>query len=72
MDSIKFDSMQLDWKTAFPIQNFELNIVFTIVFVCAEKANIIFRLKGVKICFNSYKWIKMHLELESIHFNIRE
>jgi len=32
-----------------------------------EKANIIFRLKSIRIC-NSYKWIKIISGLKSIHF----
>jgi len=27
LDSIRFNWMQLDWKTAFPIQNFELKSI---------------------------------------------
>ena len=73
-DLIRFNWMQLDWKTAFPIQNFELNSIHSCVccvFICTEKANIIFTLKGIEIC-NSYKWIQMHSGLKCIHFNIRE
>jgi len=36
------DLIGFNWKTAFPIQNFELNTVFAIVLFCTEKANIIF------------------------------
>ena len=45
-------------------------ILFTIVFVCTEKANIIFR-KAHAPC-NSYKWIKLYSESKSIHFNNRD
>jgi len=32
--------MQLDWKTAFPIQNFELNSIHNVC--CAQKKLILF------------------------------
>jgi len=37
-----FNWIQLNWKTAFSIQNFELNSIFIIVLLCIEKTNIIF------------------------------
>jgi len=72
LDSIRFNWMQLDWKTLFSIQNFELNSIHNVCVLCTEKANIIFRLKNIKI-YNSYKWIKMHSGLKNILiFNISE
>jgi len=42
--------MQLDWKTAFPIQNFELNSIHNCVCMY-KKTNIIFRLKDIEMLY---------------------
>jgi len=46
LNLIGFNWMQLDWKIAFKILNW--TSIHNVL--CTEKANIIFRLKGIEIC----------------------